>query len=88
MPRLKARASRCSRNRSARNWKQLVKRVEHCRLETHPRFFDFFVEGCQFKPVEYARRGGRVIELVDTFPTLTSSRPNTSGCWVTRATTC
>jgi uncharacterized 2Fe-2S/4Fe-4S cluster protein (DUF4445 family) len=30
----------------------LVKRVEHCRLETHPRFFDFFVEGCQFKPVE------------------------------------
>jgi uncharacterized 2Fe-2S/4Fe-4S cluster protein (DUF4445 family) len=31
---------------------KLVKRVEHCRLETHPRFFDFFVEGCQFKPVE------------------------------------
>jgi uncharacterized 2Fe-2S/4Fe-4S cluster protein (DUF4445 family) len=30
----------------------LVKRVEHCRLETHPDFFDFFVEGCQFKPVE------------------------------------
>jgi uncharacterized 2Fe-2S/4Fe-4S cluster protein (DUF4445 family) len=30
----------------------LVKRVEHCRLETHPRFFDFFVEGCQFKPIE------------------------------------
>jgi uncharacterized 2Fe-2S/4Fe-4S cluster protein (DUF4445 family) len=30
----------------------IVKRVEHCRLETHPRFFDFFVEGCQFKPVE------------------------------------
>jgi uncharacterized 2Fe-2S/4Fe-4S cluster protein (DUF4445 family) len=30
----------------------LVKRVEHCRLETHPQFFDFFVEGCQFKPVE------------------------------------
>lgn len=29
----------------------LVKRVEHCRLETHPQFFDFFVEGCQFKPV-------------------------------------
>jgi len=29
---------------------QLVKRVEHCRLETHPQFFDFFVEGCQFKP--------------------------------------
>jgi uncharacterized 2Fe-2S/4Fe-4S cluster protein (DUF4445 family) len=31
---------------------QLVRRVEHCRLETHPSFFDFFVEGCQFKPVE------------------------------------
>jgi len=30
----------------------LVKQVEHCRLETHPNFFDFFVEGCQFKPVE------------------------------------
>ena len=29
----------------------LVKRVEHCRLETHPDFFDFFVEGCQFKPL-------------------------------------
>ncbi|HZZ44405.1 MAG TPA: ASKHA domain-containing protein [Tepidisphaeraceae bacterium] len=31
---------------------ELVRRVEHCRLETHPNFFDFFVEGCQFKPVE------------------------------------
>jgi uncharacterized 2Fe-2S/4Fe-4S cluster protein (DUF4445 family) len=30
----------------------LVKKVEHCRLETHPNFFEFFVEGCQFKPVE------------------------------------
>jgi uncharacterized 2Fe-2S/4Fe-4S cluster protein (DUF4445 family) len=30
----------------------LVKKVEHCRLETHPEFFNFFVEGCQFKPVE------------------------------------
>jgi uncharacterized 2Fe-2S/4Fe-4S cluster protein (DUF4445 family) len=29
----------------------LVKRVQHCRLETHPGFFDFFVEGCQFAPV-------------------------------------
>jgi uncharacterized 2Fe-2S/4Fe-4S cluster protein (DUF4445 family) len=34
----------------------LVKRVEHCRLETHPGFFDFFVEGCQFKPVESTRQ--------------------------------
>jgi len=30
----------------------LVKRVEHCRLETHPSFFDFFVDGCQFRPAE------------------------------------
>jgi len=30
----------------------LVRKVEHCRLETHPAFFDFFVEGCQFKPLE------------------------------------
>jgi uncharacterized 2Fe-2S/4Fe-4S cluster protein (DUF4445 family) len=34
---------------------ELVKHVQHCRLETHPRFFDFFVEGCQFKPVQSAR---------------------------------
>jgi uncharacterized 2Fe-2S/4Fe-4S cluster protein (DUF4445 family) len=32
----------------------LVRRVTHCRLESHPRFFDFFVEGCQFNPVESA----------------------------------
>ena len=35
-----------------RELEELVRRVEHCRLETHPRFFDFFVEGCQFKPIE------------------------------------
>lgn len=35
-----------------RELEELVKRVHHCRLETHPQFFDFFVEGCQFKPVE------------------------------------
>ena len=35
---------------------ELVKRVEHCRLETHPGFFDFFVDGCQFKPVESTSR--------------------------------
>jgi uncharacterized 2Fe-2S/4Fe-4S cluster protein (DUF4445 family) len=27
-----------------------VGRVEHVRLETHPRFFDIFVDGCQFAP--------------------------------------
>jgi len=30
----------------------LVGRVEHCRLETHPDFFHYFVEGCQFRPVD------------------------------------
>jgi uncharacterized 2Fe-2S/4Fe-4S cluster protein (DUF4445 family) len=35
-----------------RELEDLVKTVQHCRLETHPSFFDFFVEGCQFKPVE------------------------------------
>jgi uncharacterized 2Fe-2S/4Fe-4S cluster protein (DUF4445 family) len=34
----------------------LVRRVEHCRLESHPRLFEFFVEGCQFKPLESARQ--------------------------------
>jgi uncharacterized 2Fe-2S/4Fe-4S cluster protein (DUF4445 family) len=29
---------------------ELVKLIEHVRLETHPYFFDFFVEGCQFEP--------------------------------------
>ena len=29
----------------------IVKRIEHCRLETHPGFFDFFVDGCQFRPL-------------------------------------
>lgn len=27
-----------------------VRRIEHVRLETHPRFFDIFVDGCQFAP--------------------------------------
>jgi uncharacterized 2Fe-2S/4Fe-4S cluster protein (DUF4445 family) len=31
---------------------KLVKSVTHCRLEAHPQFFDIFVEGCQFQPVE------------------------------------
>jgi uncharacterized 2Fe-2S/4Fe-4S cluster protein (DUF4445 family) len=35
---------------------RLVRRVEHCRLETHPDFFDFFVEGCQFKPMQSANQ--------------------------------
>jgi uncharacterized 2Fe-2S/4Fe-4S cluster protein (DUF4445 family) len=31
---------------------RVVRSVEHCRLETHPQFFDFFVDGCQFRPIE------------------------------------
>jgi uncharacterized 2Fe-2S/4Fe-4S cluster protein (DUF4445 family) len=33
---------------------QLVRHVTHCRLEAHPNFFNFFVDGCQFHPVESA----------------------------------
>ena len=29
----------------------LVQRIEHCKLESHPDFFDCFVEGCQFNRV-------------------------------------
>jgi uncharacterized 2Fe-2S/4Fe-4S cluster protein (DUF4445 family) len=35
-----------------RELEDLVRRVTHCRLEVHPHFFDHFVEGCQFKPLE------------------------------------
>ncbi|HEU5078666.1 MAG TPA: ASKHA domain-containing protein [Opitutaceae bacterium] len=35
-----------------RELEDMIRRVNHCRLETHPGFFDFFVEGCQFAPVE------------------------------------
>ncbi len=31
---------------------KLVRETTHCRLETDANFFDYFVEGCQFKPVE------------------------------------
>jgi uncharacterized 2Fe-2S/4Fe-4S cluster protein (DUF4445 family) len=34
----------------------LIKKVQHCRLETHPSFFDFFVDGCQFRPAESSTR--------------------------------
>jgi uncharacterized 2Fe-2S/4Fe-4S cluster protein (DUF4445 family) len=37
---------------------RLVKQVTHCRLETHPSFFDFFVDGCQFKPLETLEHAG------------------------------
>ena len=36
-----------SRQRRA-DLEAMVRRVEHVRLEAHPRFFEFFVEGCQF----------------------------------------
>lgn len=37
----------------------LVRRVTHCRLETNPRFFDVFVEGCQFSPVGHSLESPR-----------------------------
>lgn len=30
----------------------MIRKVQHCRLEADEGFFDYFVEGCQFKPVE------------------------------------
>jgi uncharacterized 2Fe-2S/4Fe-4S cluster protein (DUF4445 family) len=43
-------------SRTKRNeLENLVKKVTHCRLEAHPHFFDYFVEGCQFQPVESPR---------------------------------
>jgi len=40
-------------SRTKRNeLESLVKKVKHCRLEAHENFFNFFVEGCQFNPVE------------------------------------
>ncbi|HEX9106331.1 MAG TPA: ASKHA domain-containing protein, partial [Longimicrobiales bacterium] len=35
-----------------RELEETVRRVQHVRLETHPQFFDFFVEGCQLKPIQ------------------------------------
>lgn len=37
----------------------LVTGVEHCRLETHPRFFDYFVDGCQFRPLQTSHEVGQ-----------------------------
>ena len=31
---------------------ELIQRIEHIELETFPDFFDLFVEGCMFKPME------------------------------------
>ncbi len=40
-----------SRSRRA-ELEHLARQVVHCRLESHPAFFQYFVEGCQFHPVE------------------------------------
>jgi uncharacterized 2Fe-2S/4Fe-4S cluster protein (DUF4445 family) len=37
---------------------ELARRVEHCRLETHPRFFDYFVDGCLFQPFGCGAQAG------------------------------
>jgi len=34
-----------------RELEALAQNVEHIELETHEKFFDFFVEGCQFVPI-------------------------------------
>ena len=34
-----------------RKLESLVRRVEHVSLETHPDFFDHFVDGCQLMPL-------------------------------------
>ena len=31
---------------------KITKNIEHIELETIPTFFDFFVDGCQFKKME------------------------------------
>jgi uncharacterized 2Fe-2S/4Fe-4S cluster protein (DUF4445 family) len=36
----------------------LVQRVIHCRLEAHPHFFDYFVEGCQFPEIPGPSQNG------------------------------
>jgi uncharacterized 2Fe-2S/4Fe-4S cluster protein (DUF4445 family) len=44
-------AARALLSASKRRWlEDVVARVEHVRLETDPRFFDIFVDGCQFMP--------------------------------------
>jgi hypothetical protein len=48
------RASPCGSRRQ--KLEAIVRTVEHCRLETHPHFFDHFVEGCQFKPLALTGR--------------------------------
>jgi uncharacterized 2Fe-2S/4Fe-4S cluster protein (DUF4445 family) len=49
-------AAQVLRSRSLRRQlEQAVQQIEHLELETHPGFFDYFVEGCQFTPV---RAGG------------------------------
>jgi uncharacterized 2Fe-2S/4Fe-4S cluster protein (DUF4445 family) len=35
-----------------REIEKLATTVQHIELETAPDFFDFFVEGCMFKPME------------------------------------
>ena len=45
-----ARALLLDRTRRPRA-EELAKQVTHLELETTPDFFDFFVEGCQMKPM-------------------------------------
>ena len=48
----------------------LVRRVEHVRLETHPHFFEFFVEGCQFEPFGAAAPSSRRCKVTPRAPSV------------------
>ena len=60
-PRCAGPASCSSRRRRALPLERLARSIEHVELETTPDFFDLFVDGCQFKPLEdgsCSRRAG------------------------------
>ena len=38
---------------------EIVTTIEHIELETHPNFFEFFVDGCQFVPLPGGERSPR-----------------------------
>ncbi len=57
---------------------KLVRKVTHCRLEAHPNFFNYFVEGCQFHPVESSSPLEPLPEGEHTRPRVLSGAPSRS----------
>lgn len=53
---------------------ELVRRVEHVQLEAHPRFFELFVEGCQFEPFGLTGIGSPEARPSDPIPADRSAR--------------